>query len=170
MKNKQKRRQKQEDEPPSREENYVDKNRAIGVATGDDLKGHIMKHRGKLMDKNAIFNEFDINVLIEQAIHEMRYGDAQKALSYLEKGIYIRPDNLDCLILKSTCLVNLNRFKEALEDADQIIKEPEERYNSRALIVKGDALYNLGNFEHALVNYHRAKKNAKIKVRKVKEI
>ena len=52
---------------------------------------------------------------------------------------------------------------EALEDADQIIKEPENRYNSRALIVKGDALYNLGNFEHALVNYHRAKKNAKIK-------
>ena len=33
----------------------------------------------------------------------------------------------------------------------------------RALIVRGDALYNLGNFETALINYHRAKKEAKIK-------
>ena len=55
----------------------MDKNRAIGVSSGDDLKGSIMRHRGKLLDKNAIFSEFDINVLIEQAIHEMRYGDAQ---------------------------------------------------------------------------------------------
>lgn len=81
MKNKQKRRQKEalegRDENAPREESYVDKNRAIGVSSGDDLKGSIMRHRGKLLDKNAIFSEFDINVLIEQAIHEMRYGDAQ---------------------------------------------------------------------------------------------
>ena len=89
MKNKQKRRQKEAleapDEAAPRQESYVDKNRAIGVSAGDDLKGSIMKHRGKLMDKNAIFSEFDINVLIEQAIHEMRYGDAQVFTFTFEK-------------------------------------------------------------------------------------
>ena len=31
--------------------------------------------------------------------------------------------------------------------------------------VKGDALYNLGNFEYALVNYHRANKYTLKKVK-----
>ncbi len=31
-------------------------------------------------------------------------------------------------------------------------------------MVKGDALYSLGNFEHALLNYHRAEKYASTKV------
>ena len=101
LKNKQKRRQKiaEGDEQAPREESYVDKNRAIGVTPGDDLKGHIMKHRGKLMDKNAIFSEFDINVLIEQAIHEMRYGDAQ-VIFFCENELWkINPCILESPIL-----------------------------------------------------------------------
>ena len=43
------------------------------------------------------------------------------------------------------------------------MEELGDKYNSRALTVRGDALYNLGNFESALINYHRAKKQAKIK-------
>ena len=50
-----------------------------------------------------------------------------------------------------------------MDDVDTILGELGDKYNSRALIVRGDALYNLGNFEKALMNYHRAKKNAKIK-------
>ena len=46
---------------------------------------------------------------------------------------------------------------------DIILEELGDNYNPRALIVRGDALYNLGNFETALINYHRAKKEAKIK-------
>jgi predicted negative regulator of RcsB-dependent stress response len=36
--------------------------------------------------------------------------------------------------------------------------------NPKALTVKGDALYNLGNFEHALLNYHRAMRSSSTKV------
>ncbi len=80
---------------------YVDKDRAIAVGAGkynnmgkhfknqqwkhdcqlsfveQDLKGDILKHRGKLMSDqtNAMLEEFDINVLIEQAGHELRWGD-----------------------------------------------------------------------------------------------
>ena len=55
--------------------------------------------------------------------------------------------------------------REALSDVDMILNELKDPKNSRALAIRGDALYNLGNFEHSLLNYHRAKKNAKIKVR-----
>ena len=61
-------------------------------------------------------------------------------------------------------------FREALVDADLILQNnrtlnPNKNFNMTiqhqtavAYHVKGDALYNLGNFEHALVNYHRANK------------
>ena len=55
-------------------------------------------------------------------------------------------------------------FRDALKDVDRILVDLNDPKNSRALAVRGDALYNLGNFEHALLNYHRAKKRAKLKV------
>ena len=168
MKQRDKRRQKAKEEGgddlSNREETYVDKDRAIVVSTGQaDLKGHIMKHRGRLMNENRTYDDYDVAILIEQAEHEMKFGDAAKALSYLEKGIDIRPENIDCLVLKSRCLVDLNRFRDALEDVNTILEELGDKNNSRALTVRGDAMYNLGNFEYALINYHRAKKYAKFK-------
>lgn len=167
IKQRQKRQKKEREEydaGSTQEETYVDKDRAIVVNIGQgDLKGHIMKHRGRLHNENRTYDDHDIAILIEQAEHEMKFGDAQKALAYLEKGIEIRPENIDCLVLKSRCLVDLNRFREALSDVDTILEELGDKHNSRALTVRGDALYNLGNFEHALINYHRAKKYAKFK-------
>ena len=55
-------------------------------------------------------------------------------------------------------------FREALDDVDMILNELRENTNAKALTVKGDALYNLGNFEHALLNYHRALRHASTKV------
>ena len=78
---------------------------------GGDLKGSIMKHRGKVETRTDKMDEMDTNVLIEQAEHELKWGDPEKALSYLEKGILIRPENIDLLVLKSRCLVDLSRFK-----------------------------------------------------------
>ena len=55
------------------EESYIDKDRAAAVTGSDDLKGCIMKHRGRMADRIPL--EFDINILIEQAEHEMKRGD-----------------------------------------------------------------------------------------------
>jgi predicted negative regulator of RcsB-dependent stress response len=51
-----------------------------------------------------------------------------------------------------------------MDDADKILYVLKDCKNSKALTVKGDALYNLGNFEHALLNYHRAMKHSSSKV------
>ena len=58
-----------------------------------------------------------------------------------------------------------------MADADMILRKNKRSLNPSknfditlnqqyavAYHVKGDALYNLGNFEHALLNYHRANK------------
>ena len=68
-------------------------------------------------------------------------------------------------------------FREAIIDADLILKNnarahlkkiylnPSKNFkitiNQQSAVayhVKGDAMYNLGDFEHALVNYYRANK------------
>ena len=73
--------------------------------------------------------------------------------------------------LKSESISCHNICREALADADMILRKNKRSLNPSknfditlnqqyavAYHVKGDALYNLGNFEHALLNYHRANK------------
>ena len=57
--------------------------------------------------------------------------------------------SLDNLSLK----VRLSRALEALEDVDPVLNDNDK--HPLALHVKADALYHLGNFEHALVFYQR---------------
>ena len=55
-------------------------------------------------------------------------------------------------------------FRKALEASDDILIKLRYPSNSKALTVKGEALYNMGDFEHALVCFHRAMKTASTKV------
>ena len=64
--------------------------------------------------------------------------------------------------LKGKCFIAMNRYREALEAADHILNNPHNLNwsktgieNSTALSVKAYALYNLGDFEHALLSFHR---------------
>ena len=44
------------------------------------------------------------------------------------------------------------------------MKDPDNTHIAKALTLKADALYNMGDFEHALLNYYRALKNANSRV------
>ena len=50
----------------------------------------------------------------------------------------------------------MSNYSGALEDANKVLLHLREPYNPGALIVKGDALYHMGMFEHSLVSYYRA--------------
>ena len=63
------------------------------------------------------------------------------------------PDDPASLLLRSSCLVGVQDFHAALSDIDIVLQSAP---CSRAYLVKGDTLYHLGDFEHALVFYHRA--------------
>ena len=59
---------------------------------------------------------------------------------------------------------NVDNLSEALKAADEILIGQREKDNAKALGVKAEAMYNLGNFEHALLCFHRALKTANMKV------
>ncbi|CAB4068995.1 unnamed protein product [Lepeophtheirus salmonis] len=143
------RRKSRQNDPKEAPAIYVDKDRAISVAGGaEDLKGDILKHRGNLIKSNRSVEceAAELQIILDQAHHEIRRGDPWKAMSYLERQ----------------CLVALNRHQEALDTMDLVLLK-ERTNHSRAFGIKGDALYNLGQFEHALLNYHRGMRHATAK-------
>lgn len=66
----------------------------------------------------------------------------------------LNPDEPSTLIERGACHVGLQQYGEALADANRALSLGYP--TSKALYVKGDALYHLGDFEHALVFYQRA--------------
>ena len=66
-------------------------------------------------------------------------------------------DDPSSLIERASCYNRLQRFDSALADANKAIRL-QRKPNAKGLYVKGDALYNLGDFEHALMFYNRAQR------------
>ena len=60
-------------------------------------------------------------------------------------------------------LMQCNRYQEASDAADMILYELREYHNPKALAVKAEAMYNMGNFEHALVNFYRSLKRSTVR-------
>ncbi len=54
-----------------------------------------------------------------------------------------------------------------MKDANEVLKFSDDARDQKLLKVRGDALYNLGDFEHALLSYHRASKYSTMKVSKI---
>ena len=55
----------------------IDKDRAIAALGGDDLKGNILKHRGKMGTNSAALTEYDLGILIQQAEYELKGGNSE---------------------------------------------------------------------------------------------
>ena len=137
---------------------YIDKTRGIGVGMGvADVKETMMDYEdqmamaGKLTDADVLH----LHILMEQASNELRRHKPEQALTYLNTGLRKDKRCIEMLELKGKCYTEMNRYREALEAADYILIECREKSNSTALAVKASALYNLGDFEHALLSFHR---------------
>ncbi len=65
------------------------------------------------------------------------------------------PHDIESRLLRGTCLAGVQEYDRALLDIDEVLDVKVDC--SRALHVKADTLYQLGDFEHALVFYYRYK-------------
>ena len=148
-------------------EYYVDTARQIAVGMGvTDVKDTLQDYEDELaiQGKLSATDEQNIHILMEQASYELRQRKPEIALTYLKKGLKRNKQSIELLELKGKCYIAMNRYREALEAADEILKtnyslnwSKSGRENSNALAVKAYALYNLGDFEHALLSFHRYK-------------
>ena len=146
-------------------EYYVDTARQIAVGMGvTDVKDTLQDFEDQITNMNRMTpaDEQNLHILIEQAAYELRQYKPEKSLKFINAGLKKNHQCLELLELKGKCYIAMNRYREALEAADEILINPynlnwsgTDNVNSTALSVKAYALYNLGDFEHALLSFHR---------------
>ncbi|XP_025086327.1 tetratricopeptide repeat protein 25-like isoform X4 [Pomacea canaliculata] len=100
----------------------------------------------------------------EHFVHVKQY---QKAIESFSKALEMKPGDKTCLVTRSKCYLMLGNSQAALADAEAALDQDEEgkkdireRLEDQwlALCMKAEALYQKGDFETALVYYHRGNK------------
>ncbi|KAJ7992338.1 hypothetical protein DPEC_G00277490 [Dallia pectoralis] len=89
----------------------------------------------------------------DQLFHK---GEYVKAIESYSTALIIQPDDKNCLVCRSKCYVKMGDPDNALSDAEASLKEDREFF--KGLYQKAEALYTMGDFEFALVFYHRGQK------------
>ena len=140
---------------------FSDKTRIIGLTDGRvDIRTALDEAKLKYRDLLDKDDTESFNLYLHQGRHAMIHNKPEKALGYLNQAADIQMNN-NVRIERGKCLLKLRLYEEACQDAEKILKlEPK---NDMALFLKAEAKYHLGNFESALVFYHRGKKVARNK-------
>ncbi|KAI9138057.1 hypothetical protein BKA69DRAFT_1094172 [Paraphysoderma sedebokerense] len=85
-----------------------------------------------------------------------KQGEYRKAIEAYTKALNIRIAEKNCLVARSKCYLQLGDADYALADADLALKEDPDFF--KGMFQKAEALYATGDFEMALVFYHRGNK------------
>eukprot|EP00163_Fabomonas_tropica_P026690 TRINITY_DN5011_c0_g1_i1.p1 TRINITY_DN5011_c0_g1~~TRINITY_DN5011_c0_g1_i1.p1 ORF type:complete len:634 (+),score=204.18 TRINITY_DN5011_c0_g1_i1:241-2142(+) len=93
--------------------------------------------------------------LAEGDIHAKR-GDWQRAMESYTKAINIEPENKTALIGRTKCYIAMGQPQKAIADVDIILENDKHFY--KGIFQKAEALFSAGNFEYALIYYHRGHK------------
>ncbi|XP_051995993.1 outer dynein arm-docking complex subunit 4-like isoform X2 [Xyrauchen texanus] len=83
-------------------------------------------------------------------------GEYVKAVESFSAALSLQPGDKTCLVARSRCYVKLGDAESALKDAEASLKDGKDFF--KGLYQKAEALYTMGNFEFALVYYHRGHK------------
>ncbi|XP_071967781.1 outer dynein arm-docking complex subunit 4 [Engystomops pustulosus] len=89
----------------------------------------------------------------EQLYHKGEYHKARESFS---NALDLQPTEKHCLVARSKCFLKLGDPESALRDAEASLQEEKDFF--RGLYQKAEALYAMGDFEFALVFYHRGYK------------
>uniref|UniRef100_A0A8C8EBW3 Outer dynein arm-docking complex subunit 4 n=1 Tax=Otus sunia TaxID=257818 RepID=A0A8C8EBW3_9STRI len=82
-----------------------------------------------------------------------RRGEYGKALTCFSNALKLRAGDKHCLVARSKCYLKLGDTENSLKDAEASLQN--DKTFSKGLYQKAETLYIMGDFEFALVFYHR---------------
>ncbi|NWX57268.1 TTC25 protein, partial [Promerops cafer] len=85
-----------------------------------------------------------------------RRGQHDKALGCFNDALKLRAGDKHCLITRSKCFLKLGDTENSLKDAEASLQI--DKTFSEGLYQKAETLYTMGDFEFALVFYHRGRR------------
>ncbi|KAK2833164.1 hypothetical protein Q5P01_017053 [Channa striata] len=85
-------------------------------------------------------------------------GEFKKAIDSFTMALALKPDDRYCFVGRSKCFLKMGEPENALRDAETSLKGDKSFFEG--LYQKAEALYYIGEFEFALVFYHRGQKLA----------
>ncbi|KAF4787493.1 hypothetical protein TURU_170279 [Turdus rufiventris] len=85
-----------------------------------------------------------------------RRGQHDKALGCFNDALKLRAGDKHCLITRSKCFLKLGDTENSLKDAEASLQVDKTFYEG--LYQKAETLYAMGDFEFALVFYHRGRR------------
>ncbi|NXP64031.1 TTC25 protein, partial [Chloropsis cyanopogon] len=85
-----------------------------------------------------------------------RRGQHDKALGCFNDALKLRAGDKHCLITRSKCFLKLGDTENSLKDAEASLQI--DNAFTEGLYRKAEALYTMGDFEFALVFYHRGRR------------
>jgi tetratricopeptide (TPR) repeat protein len=131
-----------------------------------NLRSDILRHRNRMLDESLKAGDYlGFLLLSEQAEWDIRLGKPATAIRYLDRAAAIHPDDVFVLNLRARARLAMADYSGAMEDADMVLFQLRNPNNPGALLVRGDALYHLGRFEHSLVSYYKAARQPDILTR-----
>lgn len=83
----------------------------------------------------------------------LQKGCIHEAIEIYTKALKIRPTDKHCLVSRSKCYIQIGSPELALDDANESIKNDPQFF--KGIYQKASALYAQGDFESALLFYHR---------------
>ncbi|XP_067332664.1 outer dynein arm-docking complex subunit 4 [Channa argus] len=85
-------------------------------------------------------------------------GEYKKAIHSFTMALTLKPDDKHCYVGRSKCYLKMGQPENALTDAEASLERDKSFFEG--LYQKAEALYHIGEFEFALVFYHRGQKLA----------
>ncbi|KAJ7423390.1 Tetratricopeptide repeat protein 25 [Pitangus sulphuratus] len=94
--------------------------------------------------------------LITEGTALSRRGQHHKALGCFNNALKLRAGDKQCLITRSKCFLKLGDTENSLKDAEASLQK--DKAFTEGLYQKAETLYTMGDFEFALVFYHRGRR------------
>ncbi|XP_052813789.1 outer dynein arm-docking complex subunit 4-like isoform X4 [Mya arenaria] len=91
--------------------------------------------------------------LRDEGQHFVHVQQFDKAIESFTKALELKPDDQHCLVTRSKCYLQVGNAEASLTDAESALEQNKQLI--KGLYQKAEALYQKGDFETALVYYHR---------------
>ncbi|KAL4217492.1 hypothetical protein ACF0H5_023941 [Mactra antiquata] len=93
----------------------------------------------------------------DEGQHFLHVQQYHRAIESFTKALDLKPDDEHCLVTRSKCYLQVGNAEASLADAERALEQNKDGKdkNIKGLYQKAEALYQKGDFETALMYYHR---------------